>query len=672
VAGEEVVGGIVGFLRLDADEFHREITKAIAEVKVLKGMDAKVKVEATGTKRTEAELLGVARAAKGVERNVGGMNRGFNGLRSPQLIVGGIAAGMALLGPVTGAATAAMGGFVGVVGTGILAFQGFKKEIEDGTALGQYLQSQVDGIKGEFAALGHTASSAMSGDVLSALSQVRRFLPSLDGDVESLAGHLGRAFNTSTGGLIKGLQNAMPLLQDGGRYAEILANKFADFTDSQDFKDFIAYAQRELPGVGAAIISLAGGIKDLAVSLAPAGDDLVKIIDATGKLASGFSHVIDAIEWLRNSKLGQIGMAPEQVDKTAQANQRAADAIGEHTTHLLTLQAVSSPLATALGVTNAELVKATDAHRKTADSASAATLQMQLEGNAAGLLKQALDGLNGTNLSAAQAQNAFDSALSNMGDHVTTTGKKVKFTTTSINDMSTASVALRGQLNGQVSAAMQTAEAYGQMKGSSEAGRAKLVELKKQIIDNAVAHGVDRKAVQSYIDKILQVPKKVPPTKLEVETKAALTGIAAFQKAIDSLHGKTVTASVRYSYTGKLPNQGRSTRGGSTFDADGSVKFYASGGMESHVAQIAPRGTTRVWNEPETGGEAYIPLAPSKRARSERILAETNRLMGNPLGGGGGLSQFDIDRLAAAFARVQVQSVVSAGSFDRVMGGQIR
>ena len=119
MAGEEVVGGIVGFLRLDADEFHREITKAIAEVKLLKGMDAKVKVEATGTKRTEAELLGVAKAAKGVERNVGGMNEGFRGLRSPQLIVGGIAAGMALLGPVTGAATAAMGGFVGVV----VAFQ---------------------------------------------------------------------------------------------------------------------------------------------------------------------------------------------------------------------------------------------------------------------------------------------------------------------------------------------------------------------------------------------------------------------------------------------------------------------------------------------------------------------------------------------------------------------
>lgn len=58
--------------------------------------------------------------------------------------------------------------------------------------------------------------------------------------------------------------------------------------------------------------------------------------------------------------------------------------------------------------------------------------------------------------------------------------------------------------------------------------------------------------------------------------------------------------------------------------ADGSVlDFYADGGLrEHHVAQIAPAGAWRVWAEPETGGEAYIPLALAKRSRSEAILAE--------------------------------------------------
>lgn len=54
------------------------------------------------------------------------------------------------------------------------------------------------------------------------------------------------------------------------------------------------------------------------------------------------------------------------------------------------------------------------------------------------------------------------------------------------------------------------------------------------------------------------------------------------------------------------------------------LEQYANGGRrgERHVAQIAPAGSWRVWAEPETGGEAYIPLARSKRGRSTAILDE--------------------------------------------------
>jgi hypothetical protein len=46
------------------------------------------------------------------------------------------------------------------------------------------------------------------------------------------------------------------------------------------------------------------------------------------------------------------------------------------------------------------------------------------------------------------------------------------------------------------------------------------------------------------------------------------------------------------------------------------------------VAQIAPAGSWRVWGEPETGGEAYVPFARSKRPRSRRIAEETVRRLG--------------------------------------------
>ena len=52
-----------------------------------------------------------------------------------------------------------------------------------------------------------------------------------------------------------------------------------------------------------------------------------------------------------------------------------------------------------------------------------------------------------------------------------------------------------------------------------------------------------------------------------------------------------------------------------------AIKAFAGGGVENHTAQIA-RGAwpVRIWAEPETGGEAYIPLAKSKRKRSLDIL----------------------------------------------------
>lgn len=59
--------------------------------------------------------------------------------------------------------------------------------------------------------------------------------------------------------------------------------------------------------------------------------------------------------------------------------------------------------------------------------------------------------------------------------------------------------------------------------------------------------------------------------------------------------------------------------------ADGGIRppvYGFANGTENHLAQIAPAGAMRLWAEPETGGEAYIPLSRVKRRRSERILAE--------------------------------------------------
>jgi hypothetical protein len=72
--------------------------------------------------------------------------------------------------------------------------------------------------------------------------------------------------------------------------------------------------------------------------------------------------------------------------------------------------------------------------------------------------------------------------------------------------------------------------------------------------------------------------------------------------------------------------------------ADGGVVDFFANGSENHVAQIAPAGAWRVWAEPETGGEAYIPLAQSKRSRSTAILEDVAARFGfglQPMADGG-------------------------------------
>lgn len=71
-----------------------------------------------------------------------------------------------------------------------------------------------------------------------------------------------------------------------------------------------------------------------------------------------------------------------------------------------------------------------------------------------------------------------------------------------------------------------------------------------------------------------------------------------------------------------------SNKASSLFAGKFPMKAFANGGFENHTAQFAKAGAMRLWAEPETGGEAYIPLAKSKRSRSMEILEEVARIFG--------------------------------------------
>lgn len=531
------------------------------------------------------------------------------------------------------------------------------------------------GISGERAAGGIRALNAAAGIVgiaIAGLSLLMTTMSTNSAEAQAATDSLADALIRSNGAIDEGVRlTALKNAQDSGA----LDNARLLGISTQQVVD--AYL-----GQGAALGDLSAQ-RDAALTKQKA------LVDAGKADASTMTDVETAYLNLKN----QLAAAGIQWDDSKVKVQQHTDVLNANKGATSDAAIAMQNLASTYGTTAPVMQAVIDAQKKSAEQAALATAQMVYENNAAGLLKQSLDALSGKSLSAAQAQNAFDSSLANMGDHVTAQGKKIHFTTTSIKDMSSASVALRGQLLGQVTAAEQTAEAYGQMKGSSEAGRKKLIELRDQIIKNAVAHGVDKKAVEDYIGQVLDVNNlKVQPTKLDVDTAAALKKKKALQDSIDALKGKTVTLRINevFAYT-KLSAQSASAadrqvadmfgKAGSANAASrangGPVPGFAGGTLvgpgtgtsDSIMAMVAETGRIlRV-----SAGE-FVSTDASRR-RNRAVLEAGNRgatlqVAGGT--GGGGMSASEMRMLArligAEFRSVRPVVDVDALS-SRMVGG---
>jgi hypothetical protein len=119
--------------------------------------------------------------------------------------------------------------------------------------------------------------------------------------------------------------------------------------------------------------------------------------------------------------------------------------------------------------------------------------------------------------------------------------------------------------------------------------------------------------------------------RITAPNKTAISQVQAIQGKINALTGKTVTVTVKYNSQGKPSVVSGHADGGIMKYANGGIHRFGANvgarlkafanGAEQHIAQVARAGEMRLWAEPETApGEAYIPLAPTKRKRSEEIL----------------------------------------------------
>ena len=112
--------------------------------------------------------------------------------------------------------------------------------------------------------------------------------------------------------------------------------------------------------------------------------------------------------------------------------------------------------------------------------------------------------------------------------------------------------------------------------------------------------------------------------------------IARASSLLASFNGRSATATITTIQRTIYQQQGKKNQsiltGAVGMMTQANVQTYAAGGLDArnaHQPELAGPGPTRVWREPETGGESYIPHAnDSRRARAKAITEQTANLFG--------------------------------------------
>jgi TP901 family phage tail tape measure protein len=282
--------------------------------------------------------------------------------------------------------------------------------------------------------------------------------------------------------------------------------------------------------------------------------------------------------------------------------------------------------------TKKETKSASDAYIEEADAAASL-------GDELSQLIDKFNELNGINQDAVSSNASYQEALAGIADEVRRQKEEYEEANKSLDgysqslDENTVSGSANASMLSDVAAKAQDA-ALAQFEVDKTTMSAKdaadkyagtLAEQRKKFEESAVAAGFSADQVKTLADRVFAMPS-AKELKILASTAEAQADLDSFITRNDgrriTLRQQLITEAIQ---TGAAPGAAKAA-----YNANGSImEFYANGGTrENHVAQIASADTMRVWAEPETEGEAYIPFAVSKRDRSLAIWAETGRRLG--------------------------------------------
>lgn len=254
--------------------------------------------------------------------------------------------------------------------------------------------------------------------------------------------------------------------------------------------------------------------------------------------------------------------------------------------------------------------------------------------------------------SALDATSAYEAAIDDATAALKENGKTVNKTKTAIDLHTKAGRDNDQALRGIATSALKAATANFENGRSVKSVTGDVVKARGEFVTMATKMGLSKTAANKLADQLgltkgnveqlSEAVKKTPTahtTKMDVQTKAALAKLAAFQTRINQLRGNDVRITTRYVTVGQKPGGGRNTGGGTTKDnAEGNLYEYsgsfAGGGYAPPIGPQYPQiraagGDGYRWAEHGAGPwEAYISGNPAKHSRSLAIWEDTGKRLG--------------------------------------------
>jgi TP901 family phage tail tape measure protein len=527
-----------------------------------------------------------SRMAAAMLDNLSGDFEGLKGSIDTALIQSG-SAGNDVLRSITQSATGAVNAFGRLPGPVQKSALGFAAVVSGGLLVGGAFLTVVPKIIATKKALDDLhVTSGRTGTALKGLGKAAGVVAGLAAAASAFA-----AFSNASSKAVPGIEATTSALlasiDAGGKAAASTKDVDALFAGIDHQADFLG-----IWNYSGAIDDLGGAFKRLTNRTGMEGfsdsiDGVFGVINGATKSAEVFNNIGIALGKMVTD--GHAGEAKSQFDAMAKKLHLTGDEVNK-------LQALMPAYGEAMAA-GANGTKAA-AGAVSQFSADVGVAKVNVEG-----FGTALDGLFGKTFGVEQATDAWHSSLNGLSAAVKTNGRSIKGTTDK-------AIANREALRTVAQKAYDVAKAYADTGASAQRVTEKSAALKSEFIKQAMQAGFSRQAAEKYARALDKIPQTVK-TNISVAVNG-MTQLQSLQNYVNNLHDKhiTITASQQGGFNKRM----------GMLEADGGVVDYFANGSEKHVAQIASAGSTRVWAEPETGGEAYIPLAAGKRTRSKEIL----------------------------------------------------